>query len=209
MNNNLFNMAGIITAAASTAALVYNNNRSIQSSERIQELDRLSREALQRDQMVIQERIEMAKLELEKARLGLLPRQDLNLVNSTLNDQEVSESTRRAIEAVKYTNEGCVIASPFESGLPDLVNNTLLQNTGFVVVCYSLVTLNAAIGLGLNLVIRHYGKEKIQKLPKWCQTLFRVYGGFSNVSVLFQLGFIIFSQTLCLLLGLYLFFYGA
>ena len=194
-----------LTGMATVAATVYNSNKTIELNEKIQ-----------REIILSQERVEMEKVELEKAKLGLSSKYNLDPVtpNQESNEDKVTlVEPRRGDTAAEVdlskTSQDCVVCSPFEIEMPDFHNHTLLQTTGFSFACFAFIGLYAGISLGLNLFIRYYGDQKIQNLPKWSQTLFKFYSQYLMTSTVILISFIIGSQAISLLFGLYLFFYGA
>lgn len=183
-----------LTGMATVAATVYNSNITIELNEKIQ-----------REIILSQERVEMEKIELEKAKLGLSSKYNLDPVTP---NQESNEDKVTLVDLSK-TSQDCVVCSPFEIEMPDFHNHTLLQTTGFSFACFAFIGLYAGISLGLNLFIRYYRDQKIQNLPKWSQTLFKYYSQYLMTSTVILISFIIGSQAISLLFGLYLFFYGA
>jgi hypothetical protein len=183
-----------LTGMGTVAATVYNSNKTIELNKKIQ-----------REIILSQERVEMEKVELEKAKLGLSSKYNLDPVTP---NQESNEDKVTLVDLFK-TSQDCVICSPFEIEMPDFHNHTLLQTTGFSFACFAFIGLYAGISLGLNLFIRYYGDQKIQNLPKWSQTLFKLYSQYLMTSTVILISFIIGSQAISLLFGLYLFFYGA
>jgi hypothetical protein len=189
----LFLSGAGLTGMATVAATVYNSGKTIQSNEKIQ-----------REIILSQERVEMEKIELEKAKLGLSSKYNLDPVTS---NQESNEDKITLVD-LSNTSKDCVICSPFEIEMPDFHNHTLLQTAGFSFACFAFIGLYAGISLGLNLLIKYYGDQNIQNLPKWSQTLFKFYSQYLVTSTVVLICFIIGSQAISLLFGLYLFFYG-
>jgi hypothetical protein len=100
------------------------------------------------------------------------------------------------------------IISPFEAYVPDMSTHSILQSVGFSFACFSFISLSAVIALTLNLIIKYYGDQKIENLPKWSQTLFKLYSRYLMASNALYILLIISFQTISLLLGVYFYLYG-
>jgi hypothetical protein len=196
--------AGAAGIATATGTFI-NTSRVIQSNEKIHQETIQSQERIEREKIFYQERIEMEKIELEKAKMGLSSKYSLN--SGTSNQKELGFNSTSP-DLSSNSSDNCVIPSPFELPLPDMSTHTILQGAGFSFACFAFMGLYAGIALGLNLILKYYGDQKIENLPKWSQTLFKYYSKYLMASNAIYIFFIISSQTISLLLGLYLYFCG-
>lgn len=106
------------------------------------------------------------------------------------------------------SSDKCIINSALEADYLNPNFDNILQSAGFSFACFAFIGLFAGVSLGLNLTILHFGKKKTKNLPKWIQGLFSYYSKYLLLHNSLLILFIIGSQTISLLLGLYLFFFG-
>lgn len=138
---------------------------------------------------------------------------ELNSVSQYKEDDTLMETTDASFEENNVsvdpnTNSSgdCVINSMLETDLLNTNFDNILQSAGFSFACFAFIGLFVGISLSFNLIIQNYGEKKINNLPKWVQTLFQYYSKYLLAQNSFLLVFLIGSQTISLLLGLYLFF---
>lgn len=135
---------------------------------------------------------------------------ELYEINSEFMETENTSFEESNVSVAENENfpDNCVINSALETDYLNTNFNNILQSAGFSFACFAFIGLYVGLSLGFNLIILHYGK-KIDNLPKWLQTLFLYYSKYLLVQNSILLLFLIGSQTISLLLGLYLLFFGA
>lgn len=104
------------------------------------------------------------------------------------------------------SSDNCVINSMLETDYLNTNFDNILQSAGFSFACFAFIGLFVGILLSFNLFFQNYGEKKIKNSPKWVQNLFQYYSKYLLAQNSFLLMFLIGSQILSLLLGLYLFF---
>lgn len=240
-----------IAGLMSTAALIFNNDKTIASNER------MHAESIQAQNE--SNHLECNKFELEKYKLGLPSKFDTSSVgdlkniklkeemtkidlsqtsltnNNVLNSTNLSSSSqgqsvpsakkwiessfstpknadllsnRKEIQSVEMTDSSYNINVPLEPNLFDLSTHNLIQSISYTFMCFSFIGLFAVICLGFNLIIQYYGNNNLSKLPKWCQPYFNIYIKYLMLSNMIFILWILFSQSIILLLCFYLFYKG-
>lgn len=102
---------------------------------------------------------------------GYAPRQDyLKIDTTSTTEQNKSNDDLQLLEddnlSLPSPSDSFFAGSPFESYLPDMSTHSIIQGAGFSFACFAFIGLFAGISLGFNFVIKYYGDQKIENLPK-------------------------------------------
>jgi hypothetical protein len=98
------------------------------------------------------------------------------------------------------------INASLESNLLDLSTHNLVQSISYTFMCFSFIGFFAILCLALNLIIQFYSDRYFSIFPKWCQSYLRFYQKYIMFSNVFYILWILFSQSMILVLCFYLFY---
>jgi hypothetical protein len=85
-----------------------------------------------------------------------------------------------------------------------ILDNSSLMNFSTSIILNSMIGLSAVISLILNHFIEKYSHQYKEKFPKWSLPILNFYVNFTMYSNRYYIFILVLSQSLTLLIGIYL-----
>jgi hypothetical protein len=188
----------VLVGALTTATIYMNNEKNLKLTESIHKKDH---------------DLEVKKFEFEQYKFSQTSKvmEDNSAISSTvsqvdnLKSQAVISSTNDSLSNLANIDTTHI---PNSLELFNLLNYSILQSACIAFGLYAIGTLMAAISILVNNKMNQYGDKFEDKVPKWAKSFFKLWKRLLRYDNVMNFTIIILSQSLTLILAIYLFFRG-
>lgn len=198
-------MIGSLTVFAgsvyNTERSVYNNTKNVELAHELE--SKRTKEFQERELVIVESKNKGFELEIELETL-----KQLNLNKSNPSPVDLTDKIQPITNSVYSKSE---LGSNLNESLLDvnqssflILDNSSLMNFSTSIILNSMIGLSAVISLILNHFIEKYSHQYKEKFPKWSLPILNFYVNFTMYSNRYYIFILVLSQSLTLLIGIYL-----